>query len=77
MKTIIQIEGMTCAHCVARVGAALKGVGAKHVKVDLSSASAEIEAGSAGEQALRDAIDEAGYTVTGIAEAPGFSLFRN
>ena len=77
MKTIIQIEGMTCAHCVARVGSALKTTGAKGIKVDLSSASAEIEAGSANGQALRDAIEEAGYTVIGIAEAPGFSLFRN
>ena len=77
MKAIFTIEGMTCAHCVARVGSALKTAGAKGVKVDLSSNSAEIEAGSASEQAVRDAIDEAGYTVTGIAEAPGFSLFRN
>jgi len=76
MKTILTVEGMTCAHCVARVTGALKAIGAKAVKVDLRANRAELESGSASEQAARDAIAEAGYTVTGVAEAPGFSLFR-
>ena len=69
MKTIFAVEGMTCAHCVARVGGALKAAGATGVRVDLRNNSAEIDAGSASEQAARDAITEAGYTVTGITEA--------
>ena len=76
MKTVLTIGGMTCAHCVARVTGALKAVGAKGVKVDLRGNRAELESGSATEQAARDAIAEAGYTVTGV-EAPGFSLFRS
>lgn len=76
MKTVFSVEGMTCAHCVARVGGALKSIGAKGVRVDLKTNSAEVEAGSATEQAARDAIAEAGYTVVGVSEAPGFSLFN-
>ncbi len=76
MKTQFTVEGMTCAHCVARVGNALKAAGAKAVRVDLAKGLAEVEAGSVAEQEARDAIAEAGYTVTGVSEAPGFSLFR-
>jgi Cu+-exporting ATPase len=74
MKTIIDIEGMTCAHCVARVGGALTGAGATGVKVDLLNHRAEVDAGSVSEQTARDAITEAGYTVTGMTEAWNLKL---
>lgn len=78
MKTIIAIEGMTCAHCAAHVEKALKALpGAEGIKVDLKKNQAEARALGADEAAIKAAVAEAGYTVTGITqEKAGFSLFR-
>lgn len=77
MKQIVRIEGMTCGHCVARVEKALRALpGAEGVKVDLKKGQAELKAGL-DEGAIRAAVTDAGYTVTGIGEAKsGFSLLR-
>lgn len=77
MKKIISIEGMTCGHCVAHVEKALKALpGAEGVKVDLKKNQAEVKAISANDEAIKAAIADAGYVVTGISQAKaGFSLF--
>ncbi len=63
MDTIrIEVKGMTCGHCTARVERALLEVeGVESARVDLSGA--EI-LGPAPRQALEEAIREAGYEPT-------------
>jgi copper chaperone len=70
MKTIeLKIEGMTCGHCVMSVKKALAKVpGAAVRSAEIGTAVVEIDAAAAGEQALVDAVGDAGYTVTAIIE---------
>lgn len=70
MKKIVSISGMSCAHCVAHVETALKGLpGADKVKVDLKKNQAELKADGISDEAIQAAIADAGYTVTAIANA--------
>lgn len=69
--TTIDVEGMTCANCVAHVREELEQVpGVRTVSVDLRTGQASAVQVVAdrvlGEHALREAIDEAGYTVAAI-----------
>lgn len=58
----LAIEGMTCAHCVAHVKAALEAVpGVQRVTVDLATGQATIE-GEVTFEALARAVAEEGYT---------------
>jgi copper ion binding protein len=63
MKTTLNIEGMSCEHCVHHVTKALKGVaGVSSAKVDLEKKSAEVEHDvSVTPGALKAAVEEAGY----------------
>ena len=63
MKTILQIEGMSCDHCVKHVKEALEAVGGvKNAVVNLSEKTAEIEHYEiVGTAALIAAVTEAGY----------------
>jgi len=63
MKTILQIEGMSCAHCVRHVKEALEAVaGVKSANVNLKNKSAEVEHGDTVSLAsLKTAVAEAGY----------------
>ena len=63
MKTIVRIEGMSCAHCVQHVKEALEAVpGVKSAEVSLKNKSAETEhAGTVTLAALKAAVEEAGY----------------
>ncbi len=64
----ISIEGMSCGHCVARVEKALKGVkGVTGVEVSLAGKSANVTGEGVDDEALRAAVEGAGYEVTGIA----------
>ncbi|WP_075972517.1 heavy-metal-associated domain-containing protein [Glutamicibacter halophytocola] len=70
-RTEIKISGMTCGHCVASVTEELKELdGVKNVDVILDAqgiSTATVTAtGKLSEASLRDAIDEAGYTVEAI-----------
>ncbi|MEC5408088.1 cation transporter [Paraburkholderia sp. MPAMCS5] len=67
MKTELQVEGMSCQHCVAAVTNAIRehDDGAQ-VQVDLATGRVAVESTQSA-QALKAAIDEAGYTVTGVA----------
>ncbi len=71
MKKTIKIEGMMCAHCVDHVKKALSAVdGVSKVDVDLKGGKAVVELSKAvDDKALSAAVDEAGYTVTGIQDA--------
>ena len=68
MKKVLTVEGMMCQNCVRHVTHALEGVsGVSRVQVDLQAKTAAVEA-EAGvtDQALVDAVTQAGYEVKGI-----------
>jgi copper chaperone len=70
MKTVeLKIDGMTCGHCVMSVKKALAKVRrANVVSADIGSAVVTIDDAVAGEQALVDAVGDAGYTVTAVTQ---------
>ena len=62
-ETIIKIEGMSCGHCKAAVEKALKDVGGVETAVvDLEKKQAVVT-GSAAMEAMRAAVEDAGYEV--------------
>ncbi|MDR0643793.1 MAG: cation transporter [Treponema sp.] len=65
MKTILNIEGMTCEHCVKHVMQALKAVnGVKSAKVSLKDKKATVDhKDGASVEALKAAVITAGYEV--------------
>lgn len=68
MKRKIQIEGMSCGHCVAHVKEALEEIkGIESVEVSLEEKCAMI-VGNTTEEEIKEAIDEAGYDVVNISE---------
>lgn len=69
MKKKILVEGMSCTHCVNHVVMALKEAGAQNMDVNLDAkfAVAEISEGIT-DEAIKRAIEEAGYFVVGIEE---------
>ncbi len=70
----LEIEGMTCASCVARVEKALKSVpGVTSAAVNLATERATIT-GSAGETALMAAVRDAGYDARRAARSPAADL---
>lgn len=67
MKKIIKIEGMTCGHCSSRVEKALNSIEGVNATVNLKRKHAEVEvAESFDDNILKTAVEETGYTVTGI-----------
>jgi len=70
MKRKILVEGMSCSHCVNHVSEALEAIGAKDVEVNLERklASAEISEDIT-DDAIKQAIEDAGYDVVGIEKA--------
>ena len=65
MKKTLTIEGMMCAHCAAHVEKALNALPGVTAQVDLASKTAVVT-GSAGDEALKQAVADAGYQVTDI-----------
>ena len=64
MKTVLQIQGMSCAHCVQHVKEALEAVaGVNSANVSLEGKSAEVEHDNASLATLKAAVTEAGYEV--------------
>ena len=62
-EVIIKIEGMSCGHCKAAVEKALKAVpGVETAVVDLANKEAVVT-GNAPMEAMREAIEDAGYEV--------------
>jgi copper chaperone len=63
--TTLNIQGMSCGHCVNSVEGAVKNVGAM-AKVDLASKSATIEFDESKVTLakIKEAIEEQGYDVT-------------
>lgn len=62
--SVLNIQGMTCGHCVRNVETTLNGInGVKSVQVDLKGANAAVqfEPNQTTVQAMIDALEEAGY----------------
>lgn len=68
MVTTLKISGMTCAHCTRAVFTALSGVpGIARADVKIGTAEVEHD-GTVTLDALRQAVETAGYTVAGADE---------
>ena len=65
MKKTLTIEGMMCAHCAAHVEKALNALPGVTAQVDLAGKTAVVT-GSIGDEALKQAVADAGYQVTDI-----------
>ena len=66
MKKKIQLEGMSCGHCAAHVKEALEALeNTTDIQVELGTQSVVLNT-EANDELIRQAIDEAGYTVLGI-----------
>ncbi|PLZ03022.1 copper chaperone [Burkholderia sp. WAC0059] len=60
-----QVEGMSCQHCVASVTRAIhERDAAAKVQIDLAAGRVAVESNESAD-ALKAAIDDAGYTVVG------------
>lgn len=60
----IQIEGMSCGHCVKAVRAALAGVPGLRVEdIQVGSATVSYDPAMVGEERIRAAVAAAGYEV--------------
>ena len=67
MERTLTIEGMMCAHCSGRVESALNALAGVTARVDLEKKTATVTAGAeVSDDALRKAVEDAGYKVTGI-----------
>lgn len=72
MKKIIEINGMTCEHCQARVEKALNAINGVEAKVELKKKRAVVTLSKEiDDQLLSDTVTEAGYEVIGIQEKKG------
>jgi mercuric reductase len=67
----MRIEGMTCEGCNETVAEALTAAGATEVRADFETGQATFAAGEASEVTLTSAVEQAGYRVVGIEDAPG------
>ena len=65
MTKTIRTEGMMCVHCAGRVEKALRALPGVHATVDLDSKTATVT-GDISDEALRRAVEDAGYTVIAI-----------
>ncbi len=58
------VTGMTCGHCVSAVrGEVSKIDGVEAVDVDLATGHLTVTGNGFGDEEIREAVDEAGYTV--------------
>ena len=63
-RVTVQIEGMSCDHCVHAVRKALAGVNGVRVDdVQIGAATVAFDAGVANESAIAEAIEDEGYSV--------------
>jgi copper chaperone len=61
-KMSLSIEGMSCAHCVARVKQALAATPGVHVDdVSVGAATVSYDAGATSPEKIRGAVSAAGY----------------
>jgi copper chaperone len=62
------VSGMTCGHCVAAVGAEVGALpGVSEVDVDLESGALVVSGSGVDGEAVRGAVEAAGYSLAGHA----------
>lgn len=62
--TTYQVTGMTCGHCAQAVTTEVSAIdGVTDVQVDVASGSVEVTGEGVSEEAVRVAVDEAGYAL--------------
>ncbi|WP_304226028.1 heavy-metal-associated domain-containing protein [Gracilinema caldarium] len=67
MTKTLDVEGMTCKHCVMHVTQALKELaGVTIVQVDLATKKAVVEGTNLDDSAMKAAVADAGYEVVAI-----------
>jgi len=67
MEKILKVEGMSCNHCVMAVKRALTGLdGVGTVEVDLENGKVTVVGEALKDDAMKEAIDDAGYEVVSI-----------
>lgn len=72
MKKIIDINGMSCGHCQARVEKVLNAIDGVEAKVELNKNRAIVNlTKEVDDITLSNAVTEAGYEVTSIKEKKG------
>lgn len=72
MKKIIEIKGMSCSHCQARVEKALNAIDGVDAKVELKKNRAVVNLSKEiADQILSDTVTEAGYEVVSVYEKKG------
>ncbi|MEC0668379.1 copper chaperone CopZ [Priestia flexa] len=65
-QTVLSVQGMSCGHCVKAVEGALSELsGVKSVKVNLESATVEVEydESKVSLETIKESIDDQGYDV--------------
>ncbi|NLM38739.1 MAG: heavy-metal-associated domain-containing protein [Firmicutes bacterium] len=72
MKKVMQLSGLTCAHCQKRVENALNAIDGVSAQINLEKQQAVVKLSKAvDDQVLRTAVEEAGYEVLSISEKKG------
>ncbi|MDP4240504.1 MAG: heavy metal translocating P-type ATPase [Bacteroidota bacterium] len=67
LEKTLQIKGMSCPHCSARVEKVLNAIDGVEAKVDLESNSAQLKlVHEVSDEAIKDAVDAIGYQVVEI-----------
>ncbi len=62
MEKILEVQGMTCEHCKAKVEKALEEIeGVEEVKVSLFKKQAKVKGENLEDEKLVKAVEEAGY----------------
>jgi copper chaperone CopZ len=62
------VSGMSCEHCVAAVSSELGELpGVNAVEVDLASGTVVVHGGAVDDEAVRGAVEAAGYSLAGVA----------
>jgi len=63
----LQIKGMSCGHCSARVEKALNAIDGVEAKVDLEANTAKLTLSKdVSDETLKTAVDAIGYEVVGV-----------
>jgi copper ion binding protein len=68
LEKTLQIKGMSCPHCSARVEKVLNAIDGVEAKVDLESNSARVKLShEVSDETIKSAVDAIGYEVVGVS----------
>ncbi len=67
MEKVLQIKGMSCMHCSARVEKALNSIDGVEAKVDLETNTAKVNLSKeVSDETMKAAVDNVGYQVVSV-----------